>query len=81
MQAEPSLLWIGDSEQADELRLTVASLQPVITTSCLPTAAAAFGAAGYQLKPPTVICLAERRPGNTPLPRRSPYLANGPWPG
>ena len=63
MQAEPSLLWIGDSEQADELRLTVASLRPVITTSCLPTAAAAFGAAGCQLKPPTIICLAERRPG------------------
>ena len=63
MQAEPSLLWIGDSEQADELRLTVASLQPVITTSCLPTAAAAFGAAGGLLKPPTIICLAEQRPG------------------
>lgn len=63
MQAEPSLLWIGDSHQADELRLTVASLRPVITTSCLPTAAAAFSAAGCRLKPPTIICLAERRPG------------------
>jgi len=61
MQPTYSLLWIGDPDQPEEFRLTLDAISPLLTTSQVPTVAVALERRAATA--PTLICLAEPRPG------------------
>jgi hypothetical protein len=61
MQTTPSLLWIGDVNQPEEFRLTFDAINPLLES--FQTATIAVALARLQTPAPTLICLAEPRPG------------------
>ena len=61
MPTTPGLFWIGDSVQTQEFQLTLDAIEPLLPISLFPTVAAALLQPASP--PPTLICLAEPRPG------------------